>query len=169
MKQQLLDMLQRGAYEFQVQDVVKWVGKSQQKMNCLIDIMMHEKESLALRAAWALSHVGETAPRLALPHLPALVDLIRRPNLHNGFVRSTLRLLQFAEIPEDLHGPVMNSCFRFIEEPKEKPAIKANAMTILHNLSKQYPEILPEIKAIIAERMDTETAAFRGRAKIFFK
>ena len=34
---------------------------------------------------------------------------------------------------------------------------------------KQYPEIIPEIKTIIEERWEHETAAFRSRAKNFLK
>jgi len=63
----------------------------------------------------------------------------------------------------------MDRCFRFIADLQEKPAIKAFALTVLHNLSQHYPEIVPEIKAIIADRLDYETPAFKARAKIFFR
>lgn len=68
-----------------------------------------------------------------------------------------------------MHGEVMDSCFRYIEDIKEKPAVKAFALTVLHHLSKEYPEILPEIRAIVASRMEMETPAFRVRARVFLK
>jgi hypothetical protein len=63
----------------------------------------------------------------------------------------------------------MDSCFRYIEDINEKPAVKAFALTVLYKLSKQYPDILPEIKEIVASRMDLETPAFRVRARVFLK
>ena len=59
----------------------------------------------------------------------------------------------------------MNACFGFVESPSKPNAIKASSLTIIFNLSKQYPEIKQELKLIIEERWDTETAAFRSRGK----
>jgi hypothetical protein len=46
----------------------------------------------------------------------------------------------------------------------EAIAVKAFSLTILENLCKTYPEILPEIKTIIEARWEEETPAFRSRA-----
>ena len=63
----------------------------------------------------------------------------------------------------------MNICFRFVESPAEAVAVKAFSLTVLHNLAKPYPEILPEIKLIIQEQLSRQTAAFKSRAKLFLK
>jgi hypothetical protein len=78
-------------------------------------------------------------------------------------------LLQQITIPERLHGEVMNICFEYIASPDESVAVKAFSLTILQNLSKQYPEIKNELKLVIEERWDHETAAFRSRAKKILK
>jgi len=62
-----------------------------------------------------------------------------------------------------------NICFGFIVDVKEEIAVKAFSLTILENLSKQYPEIKHELKVIIEERWDYETAAFHSRAKKILK
>ena len=59
----------------------------------------------------------------------------------------------------------MNICFEYINSPDEAVAIKAFALTVLDNLSKQYPEIKAELKTIIENRWDYESAAFKSRAK----
>jgi hypothetical protein len=59
----------------------------------------------------------------------------------------------------------MNACFGFIENPTIPIAIKAFSLTTLYNLCKTYPEIKPELKLIIEDRWDTETAAFKSRGK----
>ncbi|MBS1670911.1 MAG: hypothetical protein JST94_05595 [Bacteroidetes bacterium] len=59
----------------------------------------------------------------------------------------------------------MNACFNFIETPATPVAIKAFSLTILQKLSLQYPEIKQELKLIIEERWEHETAAFKSRAR----
>jgi hypothetical protein len=63
----------------------------------------------------------------------------------------------------------MSSCFDYIIDPKEKVAVKAFSLSILDDLSKQYPEIRQELKTIIEDRWDSETAACRSRAKKILK
>ena len=63
----------------------------------------------------------------------------------------------------------MDICFEYISSPTEAIAVKAFALTILENLSKKYPEIKPELKTIIEDRWDYETAAFHSRAKKILK
>ena len=80
-----------------------------------------------------------------------------------------MRVLEAVPIPKRFQGEVMNTCFDYIVSPAEKPAIKAFSLTVLENLSKQYPEILQELKTIIEDRWDIESAAFRSRAKKIMK
>ena len=80
-------------------------------------------------------------------------------------IRNSIRVLEAIDIPEKFHGDVMNVCFQFIETPATPIAIKAFSLTTLFNLSKTYPEIKLELKLIIEERRDTETAAFKSRGR----
>ena len=63
----------------------------------------------------------------------------------------------------------MDICFRYVESPNEAVAIKAFSLTVLYNLSKLYPEIIPEVKTLIEIQWPKQTAAFRVRAKVFMK
>ena len=94
-----------------------------------------------------------------------LIDNLQKPGLHNAIKRNSIRLLQYVDIPEKFHGKVMEVCFRYVESPTEAVAIKAFSLTVLSNLSKQYPEILPEIKLLIEEQWPHQAAAFKSRAK----
>jgi hypothetical protein len=63
----------------------------------------------------------------------------------------------------------MNLCFDYIISPKEKPAVKAFSLTVLQNLSRQYPEIKNELRTIIETQWDNESPAFRSRARKILK
>lgn len=92
-----------------------------------------------------------------------------KPRLHDTVKRNTIRLLQDITIPEKYQGDIMNRCFDYIISPAEKPAVKAFSLTVLHNLTKQYPEIKQELKTIIEDHWDIESAAFKARARKILK
>ncbi len=121
------------------------------------------------RAAWPLSYCVIAHPVLINKHFGRLISNMHQPNLHNAVKRNTIRLLQDVVIPEAFRGEVMNICFNYITSPEEAAAVKAFSLRVLQKLSKFYPEILHEIKLVIEERWDYETAAFRSRARKILK
>jgi hypothetical protein len=84
-------------------------------------------------------------------------------------IRNTVRLLQDVSIPKRWHGRVMSLCFDFVADPETPIAVKAFSLTILSNLSKDYPEIRGELKLIIEGQWEQATPAFRSRARTILK
>lgn len=134
-------------------------------MNCFLS----NEYRLAQRAAWSVSWAAEQKPAIIKPYIKDLVALLEKKEVHNAVIRNSVRILQKIEIPGSLHGEVMNSCFRFIESPSTPIAIRVFSLTTLHNLSALYPEIKPELKLLIEELWEHETAAFRSRGKKILK
>ena len=130
-------------------------------MQCFLD----EDNRIAQRAAWSVSWAARKKPEMITPFIKILVTQLNRKDVHPAIIRNSVRVLEAVDIPEELHGEVMNACFNFIEDPATPIAIKAFSLTTLFNLSKYYPEIRHEIKLIIEERWDTETAAFKSRGR----
>ena len=126
---------------------------------------MNTEYRLSQRAAWSVSLAARMTPEVVSPYIKDLVAQLQRKDIHDSVIRNSVRMLEQLKIPETFHGEVMNACFLFIETPATPAAIKAFSLTTLFNLSKQYPEIKPELKLIIEERWDTETAAFHSRGK----
>ncbi|MEJ7671291.1 MAG: hypothetical protein WKF59_00845 [Chitinophagaceae bacterium] len=71
-------------------------------------------------------------------------------------------MLQYVDIPENFQGEIMEICFSYVASPTEPVAVKAFSLTVLANLAKQYPEIMPEIKMLIDEQLPHQTAAFKA-------
>ena len=126
---------------------------------------MANEYRLAQRAAWSVTWATKNNPEIIKPYIKDLVKQIQRKDVHPAVIRNSVRILEKINIPEEFHGEVMNACFVFIETPATPAAIKAFSLTTLFNLSKHYPEIKSELKMIIEERWDTETAAFRSRGR----
>src|SRR5205809_1023082 len=149
--------------------IVRWIGDSQQRFDQLFDLFLHDEYRVVQRAAWPLSYAVISHPELIKKHFAKLVKNLRQPGLHDSVKRNTIRLLQKIEIPERFHGEIMNLCFEYIASTDEPVAVKAFSLTVLQNLSKKYPEIRQELKTIIEDRWDYESAAFKSRAKKILK
>ncbi|MES2003273.1 MAG: hypothetical protein V4450_02035 [Bacteroidota bacterium] len=131
----------------------------------LVQCFMSNEYRLAQRAAWSVSWAARKKPEMISPYIKDLVAVLEKKDVHPAVIRNSVRILEQIEIPEVFHGEVMNACFQFIEAPTTPVAIKAFSLTTLYNLSKTYPEIKAELKLIIEERWETETAAFRSRGR----
>jgi hypothetical protein len=149
----------------QCDKIVRYIGNNKERFAELMKLFFKGEYRVTQRAAWPMSYCVRNHPTLIKPYLKKLIDNLEKPAQHDAVIRNSVRLLQDVEIPEDHHGRVMTICFNFIQSNETAVAIKAFSLTILKNLAKQYPEIIPEVKAIIEERWEHETAAFRSRAK----
>jgi hypothetical protein len=153
----------------QCMKIVNWVGNNEDRFAELMKLFFDGDNLVAQRAGWPISYCVMAHPKLAEPYFKKLIDLLNKPSVHNAIHRNIVRLLQSVEIPGKFEGQVMDTCFNFIQSPSTPAAVKAFSITCLENLSKKYPEILPELRLIIEERWDTESAAFRSRARRILK
>lgn len=135
----------------------------------LMQCFLSDEYRLAQRAAWSVSWVAQQNPELIKPYIKNLVGVLKQKNVHDAVIRNSVRILQQIEIPETLHGELMNRCFELVESPATPVAIKAFSLTALYNLSKHYPEIKDELKLVIEANLNNETAAFKSRAQTILK
>lgn len=150
-------------------EIVEWVGNDVSRFNQLFDLFLHDEYSVTQRAAWPMSYCVIAHPEFMKNNFDQLVKNLQKQNIHDSIKRNTVRLLQSMEIPHEQEGAVMEICFNYVESATEAVAIKAFALSVLGKLAKKYPEIIPEIKLLIAEQSPHQTAAFKGRAKKLLK
>lgn len=151
----------------QCNNIVNWVGTSQQRFDELFNLFLHDEYRVVQRAGWPVSYCVIAHPEFIQKHWAGLITNLKKAHLHNAVKRNSIRLLQDIDIPKKYQGPIMDLCFNYIESPTEAVAVKAFSLTVLTNLAKQYPEIIPEIKLIIEELLPNHTAAFKVRARKF--
>jgi hypothetical protein len=145
--------------------IITWVGDDASRYKTLVTVFFRGDYRLTQHAAWPMSYCVRLFPALAGPYFKKWIDHLSDMDAPVASKRNIIRLLQFTEVPKKYQGKLMDICFRFINDPEEAIAVKAFSLTVLGNLSRLYPEILPEIKSIIETRWEFETPAFRSRAK----
>ena len=165
----LKEMILQEHSKAQTNKIIAWVGDSQKRFDDLFYLFINDEYRVVQRAGWPLSYIAATYPQLIQKHFSKLIQNLHKTGLHNAVKRNTVRLLQEITIPKKFHGEIMSLCFDYISSPDEAIAVKAFSLTILQNLSAEYPDIKPELKTIIHNRWDFETAAFHSRARKILK
>jgi hypothetical protein len=131
----------------------------------LTECLSSGENRIAQMASWSLSWVARKNPELIQPYSEIIVSQVLKPDAHDAVIRNSLRILEEIPIPEKFHGEILNACFDFINEKHTAVAIKAFSLHVIFNLSKLYPEIRHELKLVIQEKIDFETAAFQSRGR----
>jgi hypothetical protein len=149
----------------QTDRIVRYIGDDAARFAVLMELFFKGEYRITQRAAWPLSYCVRAHPALIGPYFKRLLDNLARKDIHVAVIRNTVRLLQDVDIPKRYHGRVMSTCFDFIQSAETPIAVKAFSLTILANLSSQYPEIRAELQLIIEEQWEHATPAFRSRAK----
>jgi hypothetical protein len=153
----------------QTEKIIRWVGSSQQRFDELFDLFLHDEYRVTQRAAWPLGYCARKYPSLINRHFGKLIKNLQKKDLPDAVKRNTVRLLQDMNIPRRYHGDILNTCFAFIASNEEPVAVKAFSLRILENLLPLYPDIRNELKLVIEERWEHETAAFHSRARRIIK
>ena len=165
----LRDAILREHSKAQCGKIVKWVGDDQLRFDELFHLFLGDEYRVTQRAAWPLAYCVSAHPGFVKKRFAEMIRNLYKPGLHNAIKRNTLRILQEVDIPKKYQGEVMNICFQYLASPAEAVAIKAFSLTILGNLAKPYPDILPEIKLLIEVQLPHQTPAFKSRAKRLLK
>jgi hypothetical protein len=150
--------------------IASWIGRDADRFEQLLYLFLNDEYRVVQRAAWVVGLVADKHPVLLTPHLPVIVGRMVEEGIPVAVKRNVLRVLQNFSLPESLHGPVMNSCFAFLEDPLETVAVTACSMTVLANLAKDYPDIKNEIRLLIEDQLENNpTPGIRSRAKKVLK
>lgn len=145
------------------------IGADQNLFDEFMLIFLENDYRITQRSAWVLSHCIDNYPWLMNKHLDALVINLQNEDISDAVKRNTVRVLQFANIPESLAGLTIDLCFKFLHSHKEPIAVKAYAMTIIYNLTHQYPELIDELILTIQDLLPYGSPGLRSRGMKIIK
>jgi hypothetical protein len=158
----LRDELLREHSKRQTTMLVQWISNDQRRFAELMELFLRDEYRVVQRAAWVLGDCARLNPQLVSGHLMNIVDNLFRSDLHDAVKRNTVRILKDIEIPEDCQGKAAEICFRFLASPEEAIAVKAFSTQVLFKLSKQHPDLKPELRLLIEQQMPHASVGFRS-------
>lgn len=151
------------------QKIIEWINGSHEHFAELMAIFFENNSRKNQFAASIMVHCVDKWHYLLTPYLEKLILNLQNKNLKDAIKRNTVRVLQRAKIPESLQGILADICFQYLQNPSEAIAIKVFSMTIIHNLTKDYPELKVELKFMLEEQSPFQSAGFRSRASKILK
>jgi hypothetical protein len=163
MSYRLTEMLLKEHSKTQRDEIVNYIGSNPKRFSELIQLMIKGPYRITQRAAWPLSYIVVKHPQLVLPHLTMLMNAASQHTAHNSVKRNVVRLLQFINIPNKLHGYVIDFSLQFLNNSKEPIAVRVFAMTVLANLAQQHPTLKNEVIPLIEAQLPYSSAAFKNR------
>jgi hypothetical protein len=161
------DLLKNHTKEL-IEKIVIYVGNDKKRFAELMNLFLGNIEVISQRGAWAVSYCAEAHPELVFPYLEKMLDNLNRP-VHDSVKRNTIRTFQDIDIPEKLQGRAADICFQFLCNKDETIGTKVFSMTVLHNLSKEHPDLKNELRIAIEEQMPYASAGFKSRGKKILK
>lgn len=140
------------------------IGDSQELFDETMELVYRDEPPISMRASWVVFFVCEKYPWLARPHIVKLLKFIPNASV-DGTKRTALKLLADAmfELSEEHFGELADICFTFAEDPKEAIAIRAFSLDVLLNVRKKYPEITPELIAIMESIMPDGSRGLKNK------
>ncbi len=145
--------------------IVRWIGNDPVRVKALMTVFLGDDPLLTQRAAWVVGVLADHHAHVLQPWLAKLMKKMREPGVHDAARRNVVRALQFVEIPPRLTGEVATVCFDELASPSSPIAVKVCAMTVLHRIVQQEPDLGRELRLVIEQQLPYGAPAFHARAK----
>ncbi|MDF2436563.1 MAG: hypothetical protein K0Q95_939 [Bacteroidota bacterium] len=159
-----VERLSREHSRASIDAIAKAVGNDPKEFKKIIDIIFNHPAPLPHRASWLLTVISRSHPELLKPYVRKLINCIPNTSI-GGIKRNIIGALCTQKIPSDLQGKIISLCFDLILSPDEPVAVKVLSLEIIFPLTKQYPELKQELKAVIEDQLPKTSAAFHSRGK----
>ena len=148
--------------------IAQYIGNDTERYKQLTDVLFNGAAPLPYRASWVITIIYDRFPELIGPYLKKIVSHIEEFN-HSGIRRNLLRSIAEENIPKSLQGKLYDVCYQWLLSRNEPPAVKVHCMQILFNISEEEPDLKKELKLILEELTDHESAAIKSRSRQLIK
>jgi hypothetical protein len=147
---------------------VREAGRSKENFATLLELVFHENDPVAWRAAWFMDSSDEQYPGLVEQFIAVIIQEL--PELKStGALRSLLRMLSRYTIPEEEQGLLIDLCFGYMVSELYPVAVKVHAMQIIYNHALIYPELKEELRTIIEDQTENNSVGFMARGQRIIK
>lgn len=130
------------------QAIADHVGDDNARFAVLMHCMLNDTYRVAQRAAFSVGIVCDRHPHLAVPYLERLLDMVEAP-VHEAVKRNSIRIMQFCDLPEELHGRITDMLFALVADPQRAIAQRAFGISVAMRMVRLYPELAEEFRAIL--------------------
>jgi hypothetical protein len=132
------------------------------------EIMLEDSYPLSMRASRVIWLFAIKHPYYVEPRISEIINLLPKIKTESVW-RNMLNVISLLSIPKKHTGSLFDLCYGLVESQGTAIAVKANAMTILYNISNIEPELKIELITLFESQMASESAAIFARSKILLQ
>lgn len=158
------DQLLQELSHFNMHYIAGYVNGDRDKFSEIMSILLTEKDPLPARAAWVAELVSSNHPEFFKPYIGRVIEKLPEFS-HPGSRRNSLKIMTRMEIPDEFQGPLIDICFEWMANAERTVAVKVFAMEIVKNHLELYPELAYELKSVIEDQWDKNSAGFKARGR----
>jgi hypothetical protein len=141
---------------------VNYFLKNKQHLEELLSYSLQsDKGQYCILATWVCAHIAEADNTLFVQNYEAIFHFLKTEK-HQSSLRNLMKVMTLLPTPEELEGEMIDLCISFIQNPENKVALQMYSILVLMPILKKYPELIPEIKAIIDLHSEGKTAAYHA-------
>jgi len=148
--------------------VAHCIGNSEKEFERLMNIVLHGREPVVQRAAWAMDACLETHREFLLPYVETLIKTLPQFS-NNGVIRQVVKALASCDIPEKYEGQLTDFCFCRLQSAEVPVAVKVHCMQILANITVRHPDLAGELRTVINEQIPRNSVGFASRGRKILK
>jgi hypothetical protein len=131
-------------------------------------LVLRDEYPLSMRASRAIWLFAKKHPYFLEHYIPELIGSLQKLT-SEGVIKNILNIMGFLDIPKIYLGELFDICLSVAESPSEPVASRANAMTVMYNISNKEPELKPELIAILDAQIPAESAGIEARAHLLLE
>ncbi|HEY4787036.1 MAG TPA: hypothetical protein VIH57_13355 [Bacteroidales bacterium] len=144
--------------------IANYIGSDTHLFKTLVDLVFSGKPPLPQRASWVITAVTDKYPDLLKPYLKRIISQIEKFD-HPGTRRNLLKYIADNEIPPSTEGKLYDVCYQWLLSRNEPPAVKVHSMQVLYNIAEKEPDLKNELRLILEELSNHESAAIKSRCR----
>ena len=151
-----------------IDEIVSEIYQNPVLIDEVIMYIENPNPTIAWRTAWIIDKLSVKKPALIEPYHKTLVGMLKKTK-NNSIRRLFTKILGANLTKECEDGELIDKCLNWIIQPKIPVAVKANAMQLLFEICKVYPELIPEFRMVVEEGLPAGSKGYKSKARNLLK
>ncbi len=126
--------------------------------------LVFEQHPVGMRFMWMIGHIADTHPSVLLPAARSFFE-VRHKVTFAHYERSLAKLFYYAGIPVEIEGKVIDELFKWLVSSESDVSTRTFAVMALQRAANKYPDLKPELKAVIEDQLSKNSISFQKKAK----
>lgn len=119
---------------------------------------------VSIRFIWLIGDLCDLDPKTVEPAVPYFYSQLNKVNFPN-FDRSLAKMFSLCGIPKANEAEVVDLLFNWILNPSINVSTKNYSLDALLKFSKNYPELINELRLVIEDQLSKNSISFEKHAK----